>query len=154
LSATLKAVRISGNDVSQCNEGAAQLPFSTGAIFVPFVDTDLWVHGNRLLGNQGTGMLLGAFISGIQGSLRMRVQDNSQDGDESHIMIVAAANTLQFTGNQCQKSQGGNIAVYLFGRLVVADGNTVTGGSVGLHLQAFSSTGTIAIATSNIVSGG
>jgi hypothetical protein len=152
LSASLNTVRISGNDISKCNAGGTN-PFTSGAICIPEAETDMWVHGNRLINNQGTGMVLSMFSSGtLNSSLRLRVQDNSQDGDQSHSLIEAGGNTIQFTGNQGTQAQGGNIAVNLFGQLIVANGNTVTGASISFFLRPLSGAA-IAIVTSNIVSG-
>jgi hypothetical protein len=153
LSAILNTARVSGNDISQCNAGGTN-PFTTAAICIPQANTDLCVHGNRLINNHGTGMVLSMFSSAtLNTSLRLRVQDNSQDGgDQSHSLVEAAGNSIQFTGNQGQQSQGGDLGVNLLGQLIVVNGNTVTGGAISFFLRALSGTA-IAIVTSNIVSG-
>jgi hypothetical protein len=159
-SVLLQTARISRNEIAGCMGQAGAAPFA-GAIILTEVETDLLVHGNQLHGNGGMGMFLNAFDQSGFSVLRLRVQDNSQDGDGSAQLIAAGGNLIQFTGNQCTEAQSQQTAVTLTGRLVVANGNTVystqppSAGVPSLLLfAAYSGTPVgSAIATSNILNG-
>jgi hypothetical protein len=157
--AFLQTARICRNEIMNCAGQPGAAPFA-GAIVLPEVTTDMLVHGNQLIGNGGMGMVLNASVQS-ESALKLRVQDNSQDGDGTSQMIGATANLIQFTGNQATEGQTQNIAVVLCGRLIVANGNTIysqqppTAGFPSLLLIAAGS-GTpaaSAIATSNILNG-
>ena len=119
----LKTARICGNEIVRCLGADRKAPWP-GTIILPQVDTDLLVHGNQLLGNGGIGMFLNVFAQ--DGSaLRLRIQDNSLDGDGNSQMVNAVGNLIQFTGNQCTEPATQQTAVTLTGHLVVANGNTI-----------------------------
>ncbi len=162
VSILLQTVRVSGNDISKCRAGATEFfSNSSGAIILPEVQVDLWVHGNRILGNSGIGMFLNGFSSGGPG-LCLRVQDNSMDGDGFSQMIVGSGVAVQFTSNQCIQpptQNNFNALVTLTGQNIVANANTVLGsfqqGVVipSLELAPLAGTFAVAIATSNILNG-
>ncbi len=151
----LQTVRISGNDVSNCQGGGPNVPFgSGGAIILPDVQVDLWVHGNRVLGNGGIGMFLnGTFVAGTATPpLRLRVQDNSQDGDGINPLIIAAGGAVQFTSNQCILGLAQQVAgplVTLTGQMIVANANTV----LGVQQQATFVPSSLVLNPSNILNG-
>ncbi len=159
-SALLQTVRISGNDILGCKAGRGIAPFD-GAIILWEVQTDMLVQGNRLLGNRGIGMNLNLFAQWKNVALRLRVQENSQDGDGSTQMVTAVGDLIQFIGNQCTEGQTLQTAVTLTGHLVVANGNTVYSTQLpsaavpSLLLFAVGSVppAASAIATSNILNG-
>jgi hypothetical protein len=157
---SLQTVRISGNDISNCQGGGANAVFGTGgAILLPDVQLTLLVHGNRLSGNDGIGMFLGGLTQG--GLLvRLLVQDNSQDGNGKDPLVIAIGYALQFTGNQCIERIAGPLTrslVSLIGQWIVATGNTVLhnqpSGVSSLALYPHSISSSSAIATSNILNG-
>jgi Family of unknown function (DUF6519)/Carboxypeptidase regulatory-like domain/Right handed beta helix region len=159
----LQTVRISGNDILNCQGGGPNTGFGTnGAIILPDVQLNLFVHGNRLTGNNGIGMYLnGHFAQGKdEPLLRLLVQDNSQDGNNTDPMVIAAGYAVQFTGNQCIEKFSTpltRVLVSLTGHWIVVTGNTVlhnqTAGVSSLALHAYSSPSASAIATSNILNG-
>lgn len=162
----LQAVCISGNDISNCQGGGGTgQPGAQGAIILPEVENDLWVHGNRLTGNQGVGMFLnGNYTVVTEGpQLLLRIQDNSMDGDGVNPMIVAGGGAVQFTSNQCIQGVQPQTAVSLVsltGLMIVANANTVLGtqqqaGVIIASLVLVPVTGGVsnAIATSNILNG-
>jgi hypothetical protein len=163
----LDTARISGNDISNCRGGGpnALLLFS-GAITLPDVQSNLSVHDNRLSGNSGIGMSLNLTPSegtDTSPSLRLLVQDNSQDSDGgTKQMIIATGYAVQFTGNQCIERLGGPLMrplVVLTGKWIVASGNTVLHNQTSLSvvsslwLKSYPLIDCSAIAISNILNG-
>lgn len=162
----LQTVRISGNDVSNCQGGGGTgQPGSQGAIVLPEVENDLWVHGNRLVGNTGVGMFLNGnyTILSEASQLLLRIQDNSMDGDGVNPMVVAGGGAIQFTSNQCIQGvqpQTQVSLVTLTGLTIVANANTVLGTQqlAGVSIASLVLAPVIggvanAIATSNILNG-
>jgi hypothetical protein len=158
----LANVRVTGNDISNCLAGIQSPAGTNGTIILPEVLSDLAVHGNRLSGNTGIGMYLnGGFVESQTNppTLRLLVQDNSQDGDGgTENLIIATGYAVQFTGNQCLERKPGPLTrplVILTGQWIVATGNTVlhnqTEGVSSLVLTAYALVPCSAIATSNIL---
>jgi Family of unknown function (DUF6519)/Carboxypeptidase regulatory-like domain/Right handed beta helix region len=156
----VRSGRISGNQITGC-QGIKGSSLTGGAIVLSEVQNDLLVHGNQLLSNGGIGMWLNPFAQAGESVLRLRIQDNSQDGDGSTQMVSAGGYMVQFIGNQCTEPQTFAIAVILTGSLVIANGNTVYAAqpsSAGVASLLLWAAGGVtpplsAIATSNILSG-
>jgi hypothetical protein len=156
----IRTGRISGNHISGC-AGIKGSSLPGGAIVLSDVQNDLLVHGNQLSKNAGVGFWLNPFVHDGKSVLRLRIQDNSLDGDGSSQIVSAGGLMIQFIGNQCSEGKTQVPAVLLTGTLVVANGNTVYSNQVpsaGIHSLRLVGTGggtppRSAIATSNILNG-